>query len=989
MIDAERWARIKAIFQEALERPPSDRHSFIRQTCGADSALCAEVESLLSAHESAGDFAERPAIESIKAEGRRPLEAVARTLRPGDRFGGNDIVGFISAGGMGEVYRARDPHLGRDVAIKLLPPAFTDHAERLARFEREARVLAALNHPNIGAIYGLVNADGLRGLVLELVEGETLAERIQRGPLSVDDALPIARQIADALEAAHDKGIIHRDLKPGNIKITPDGVVKVLDFGLAKALDDDESAPDAVHDPTVTQGDAGRGVVLGTAAYMSPEQACGKKVDRRTDVWAFGVVLFEILTGRRPFSGETISETLASVLKTDPEWHALPVTLPPHLRRLLRRCLEKDQKRRLQAIGDARIEIDDFLQDDPELSVAVTSPPARRRYPVLAWMAVGAGAIALALAVLARAGWRDTPTPATMRLSVGLGADVSLPSAPAAPAIALSGDGRLLAFVARKGGSGNPQLYLRRLDQLQATALAGTDNAESPFFSPNGQWIAFFSSGKLKKISVAGGLPITLCDAPNGRGGTWADDDTIVFSPSQGRNVHLLRVPAAGGIPTSLISLDDGEVTQRWPQVLPDGTAVLFTSSSSPGDFSEANLVLQPWRGGQRKIIQRGGYHGRYLSSGHLIYIREGKLYAARFDRDRMEIVGQPVVVLEGLASNADTGGAQFAISANGTLVYVPGHSVGSGAQIHWMDRHGQTTPLRTPVVNWSNLRFSPDGHRLAMQIAAPGPSDIWIYEWMRDTMTRLTSDPVFDSKPVWSPDGRRIAFASARADKLTLNLYWQSADGTGSAERLTTSRNEQRPASWHPSGRFLAFEEENPTTSWGLMILPMVGDDASGWRPGKPRTFLDTGAVEREPMFSPDGRWVAYHSNESGHDEVYVRPFAGPGGKWQISSGGGTYPIWSQAGRELFYTVNGQILVVPFAAQGDSFRPEKPRLWSEGRYFDRPGNRGYDVHPDGNRFAVAVPPAAPMRSDAQQAAVAFIFNFSDELQRMVPRTGQ
>ena len=986
MIDADRWDRIKTVFQAALARAPHERAAFLRETCGADEGLHAEVQSLLSAHEQAGDFVEHPAIESLNAAAAHALDTAGRALRRGDWFGPYEITDFISAGGMGEVYRATDPKLGRDLAIKILPPAFTEHPERLARFEREARVLAALNHPHIGTIYELAEANGLRGLVLELVEGETLADRLRRGPLPPDEALSIARQIADALETAHEKGIIHRDLKPANVKITPDGVVKVLDFGLAKALSGDSSTPELANAPVVTQDEVGQGVVMGTAAYMSPEQACGKKVDRRTDIWAFGVVLFEMVTGHRPFSGETISETLASVLKADPDWSALPATVPPDFRRLLRRCLEKDPKRRLQAIGDARVQIEDLLNSaPPETVAAAISAPARLRQRAYPWMVVGA--LSFGLVLMLWAPWRREPSSPPLRLSVELGPDVSIASSPVGTATILSPDGGVLAFVAQKGGGGSPQLYVRRLDQLLATPLSGTDDVDSPFFSPDGRWIAFFAGGQLKKISVTGGLPVTLCDAPSGRGGAWAEDDTIVFSPSSGREVRLLRVSSAGGKAEPLTSLAEGEITHRWPQVLPGGVAVLYTASNSPGDFGEANLVVQPLPSGTRKVVQRGGYHGRYLPSGHLVYIHDGKFFAAPFDLDRLEVMGQPVPALADVASNADTGGAQFAVSAGGTLVYLPGQSVSSGALIHWMEREGKTTPLRATVVNWSNLLFAPDGRRLAMQIATPGPSDIFVYEWARDMLTRLTSDPAFDSKPVWTPDGRRIAFGSARVDQSTLNLYWQPADGTGDTKRLTESKNQQRPASWHPSGKFLAFEEHNPTTSWDLMVLAMEGEYVSGWRPGTPTVFLNTPAAEREPMFSPDGRWLAYHSNESGRNEVYVRPFVGLGSTWQISTDGGTYPTWSRTKQELFYSVNGQIMVAPFSVQGDSFLAAKPRRWSDGRYLERPGNRGFDLHPDGERLAVAFAPAAQTPRDAQQDKVVFIFNFFDELRQIAPAT--
>jgi serine/threonine protein kinase/Tol biopolymer transport system component len=1000
----ERWKRTEELYHEARTRPKGERAAFLAEACRDDEGLRRDVESLLNEPVSDDGFLGAPVLAA------QPVADTTLVTMTGRSLGGYYLQTLIGAGGMGEVYLAHDAKLGRDVAIKILPPALTSDPDRVARLEREARMLAALNHPNICAIYGLEEADGIRFLILELVDGDTLAHRLaevsrlapQGSGLPLRDALTIARQITTALEVAHERGIIHRDLKPTNIKITPDGVVKILDFGLAKAVGGQSSTSDLTQAPVATRNGPREGTLIGTAAYMSAEQACGKVVDRRTDIWAFGVIVFEMLAGHRPFTGETISETLASVLKTDPNWSALPATVPPDLRELLRRCLEKDPKRRLQAIGDARVQIEDLLSAAPEEWVAaVGSSPPRRRQRALPWVATGALAVALLFALTRWAPWRPLMSPPPFRrLSVELGADVSLARSAVGAATILSPDGEVVVFVAQKGGSGSPQLYVRRLDQLQATRLSGTDDADGPFFSKDGQWVAFFAGGKLKKISVTGGLVVTLCDAPNGRGGAWAEDGTVVFSPDLGQRVSLLRVSSDGGKPEPLTSLAEGEVTQRWPQILPGGTAVLYTGSSSPGDFGDANLVVQPLaRGtpnGARKVVVRGGYQGRYLPSGtgspkraereggHLVYIHDGKLLAAPFDLERLEVTGQPVSLPEGVASNADTGGAQFAVSASGTLVYLPGQSVSTEVPIHWMDREGKTTPLRATPAYWSNLLFAPDGRRLAMQIAAP--SDIWVYEWARDELTKLTSDPAYDSKPVWTPDGRRIVFGSARADQSTLNLYWQPVDGPGGPKRLTVSKNQQRPASWHKSGKFLAFEEQNPTTSWDLMILPLEGDDASGWKPGEPTVFLSTPSVEREPMFSPDGRWLAYYSNESGPYEVYVRPFPGLGSKSQrVSAGGGTYPLWSRTKPELFYGVNGQIMVVSYAVADGSFRGGKPQPWSDGHYLERPGNRGFDLHPDGVRFALALPASAS--NGAKQDHVTFIFNFFEELRRMAPAT--
>jgi serine/threonine protein kinase len=975
-VTPQRWSRIRELFGTALETPESEQRQFLEAACGGDTNLRAEVERLLAGNQ-------EPSLQSPVAT----LFPAAVEFVPGDAVAHYRIGDKLGAGGMGVVYRARDIKLDRDVAIKLLPSAVSQDPERLARFAREAKVLASLNHPNIAAIHGLEEAVGKRFLVLELVEGETLAQRIAKGPVPVDEALNVCRQIAEGLEAAHEKGIIHRDLKPANVKLTPEGNVKVLDFGLATTFQEEIAAADPSHSPTITQKMTRPGVILGTAAYMSPEQARGRHVDKRADIWAFGVVVFEMLTGNRLFSGETISDTLASVLKTDPPWTTLPAAVPPDLRRLLRQCLEKDVKRRLQAIGDARIQVEDLLSGASGESVEATiSPPLRFWQRWQPWAGV-TGTLIIALALVLWAPWRKTIQSSASLLSVYLGADVSLVNQANSSDAILSPDGTMLAFVARKEG-GSAQIHLRPLNRAQATTLSGTEGAYSPFFSPDGQWIAFFSGGKLKKIGVSEGAVVTLCDAPAARGGAWADDGTIVLSPDVGAvpNVTLQRVSSVGGKAETLTSLAEGEATQRYPQVLPGGHSVLFTSSSTIGAFDDANLVVVTLPTRTRKIVQRGGYQGRYVSSGHLVYIHEGTLFAAPFDLGRLEVTGRPVPVLEGVRSNALSGGAELSVSASGTLVYVPGQSTSGRSPIHWLGRNGKTILLRAAPANWSNLQFAPDGRRLALEIVE-GQDDIWVYEWERDTLTRLTSDPASHRKPAWTPDGRRIAFASTRADPSTPNLYWQRADGTGEAQRLTESKNLQLPGSWHPSGKVLAYEEQNPQTSYDLMLLPMGGDDISGWKPGPPAVFLRTAFAEREPAFSPDGRWLAYSSNETGRQEVYVRPFPGPGGKWQISTGGGSFPTWSLTKHELLYEneYETRVMVAPFAVEGDSFRAEKPWPWPNGRYEARGSNRMFDLHPDGERLALR--PATQTPTDAKQDHVTFIFNFFDELRRRVPVT--
>jgi Tol biopolymer transport system component len=881
---------------------------------------------------------------------------------------------------MGQVYRARDTRLRRDVALKILPDGFASDPDRLARFTREAQTLASLNHPHIAHIHGLEESSGMRALVMELVEGEDVSHRIARGAIPVGEVLVMAKQIADALEAAHEQGIIHRDLKPANIKLREDGTVKVLDFGLAKGIEPTgEVAADLSRSPTITTPAMTQaGVLLGTAAYMSPEQAKGRAADRRSDVWAFGAVLYEMLTGQRAFKGEDVADTLACILTRAPDWAALPADTPPLIRRLVRRCLEKDPRRRLQAIGEARAQIEDLssgsVDDGVDRGKAVRVAGWRRALP---W-SIAAVAVGLALFTVS-AMRRPIATSAPLLVSADLGADLPVTTPTFGAVIILSPDSALVAFVGQNTG-GRRQLFVRRLSELRATPLSGTDDADSPFFSPDGQWIAFFVAGKLRKISVTGGGAFTICDAPNGRGGAWDPDGTIVFSPDSRDVTPLLRVSSDGGTAQALTALDAGELSHRWPQILPGGKGVLFTADAN-GVFDEANLVVQKLPAGPRKVVHRGGYYGRYLASGHLAFVHEGTLFAVPFDIDRLEVSGPPVRVVEGIASSSLSGGAQFDVSPSGTLVYLPGTTAPIALPMHWMDRAGRTTLLRQTPAYWINPRFAPDGSRIALQVVE-GRSDIGLYELARDTVTLLTSDAVANTNPVWTPDGRRVVFSSVRANAPTANLYWRRADATGEAQRLTESANAQYPSSWHASGKFLAFEERNPLTASDLMILPMEGDEASGWKPGRPTAFLNSPSSEREPMFSPDGRWMAYVSNEPGRYEVYVRPFGNSGGAWRISTSGGEHPTWSPTTRDLFYSLDGQIMVASYLVDGDSFRAEKPRRLAETRFVQRAQNRMFDVHPNGNRFVLAADASAP--SGARERKAVFDFGFFDELRRRV-----
>ena len=891
---------------------------------------------------------------------------------------------------MGEVYLATDSQLGRKVAAKILPQAFATDAQRMARFEREAQLLAALNHPNIATVYGLEQAGSTRALVMELVEGPTLAERIALGPVPLEDALGIARQIAEAMEYAHERGIIHRDLKPANIKLTPDGKVKLLDFGLAKALDDSPVAQDASNSPTISAMATRAGMILGTAAYMSPEQAKGAAVDRRTDIWAFGVVLYEMLCGKAPYTDKSVQETLARVLKEEPSWNALPAETPGAIRRLLERCLKKDPKQRLRDVGDARLAIDEYLAHPEEAATrapsdagrAAAAAPLWRRALPWAGMAVFAAAAVLGF-------WRPwtrgtgTGERFPLRLNSDIGVDGTLVTETGSSEV-LSPDGSRIVY-AVTDASGKQQLYLRALDQLQATALAGTEGGRDPFFSPDGEWIAFFTGEKLKKISVHSGAVVTLCDAERERGGAWSEDGAILFAGS----IHggLLKISSAGGTPEAATALDSpaGEISHRWPQMLPGTNAVLFTAGHNLSSLEQSNLEVQVLPSGPRKTVYRGGYYGRYLPSGHVVFIHEGTLFALPFDLKKMEPAGQAVPVLEHIMSSSDTGGAQFSVSENGALAFVQGIQSGVPVFIEWMGRDGKMQPLRKTPGEFYTMDFSPDGKRLAMEIQDGTRRDIWTYDLQRDTLTRLTFGGVSNFSPVWTPDAQRIAYAMSDASG-AINAYWKRADGAGDAQRLTESKDQQFPSSWSPDGKVLAMHVQpaDPGMDLALYTMTMQGDEKSGWKPGEPKLFAEGPGVHCCPKFSPDGRWIAYASNESGRFEIYVRPFPGPGGKWEISSDGGAYPAWSPRSKELFYeNSRQQIMVVPYGATSDSFQASKPALWSEGQFTDRGVSCNFALSPDGKRFAVLKAPSG----DAQQRfnKVVFVSDFFAELRRQVP----
>jgi serine/threonine protein kinase/Tol biopolymer transport system component len=898
-------------------------------------------------------------------------------LSTGTRLGSYEILAFIGAGGMGEVYRARDPKLGREVAIKVLPQAFARDPQRLVRFEREAHLLASLNHPGIAAIYGLGEEGDIRYLVLELVPGETLAQRLAAGPLGVEEALQVCRQIAEALEAAHEKGIIHRDLKPSNVKITPEGKVKVLDFGLAKAFHGETAVTDPSQSPTITAGATREGVILGTAAYMSPEQARSKALDKRTDIWSFGCVLYEVLSGRQTFGAETVSETVAAILRGEPDWNALPAETPASIAPLLHRCLQKDPARRLHDIADARIEIDEALTELGEIEKPAIAPRRPRGWLRTALWALGGLVVGTVIASVALRSWIRPSTPVSSAPQPAKRFVMRLPEAePLAlarlmplgfghPSLVLSPDGTRLVYVAERKGT--TQLYLRPMDAFEATPIPGTEGAFQPFFSPDGQWVGFFTANKLKKVSIQGGEPVTLCDARNPYGAGWGSDDTILFADAEGRS--LSQVSAAGGAPKLVTTRDLGKGAvgsrYRWPEVLPGARAALLSVTGGV-----AVLSLET---GEQRILVEGVTEARYAptgpdsrGTGHLVFARAGSLLAAPFDPARLTLTGPAVLVLQGVRTEA-YGAGQFTFSLDGSLVYVPGAAVGAST-LAWVDRRGVAQSLAVPSQLYGTPRVSPEGRHVAVIISGT-TTDVWIYELARGTLSRLTLEGN-NGGPVWTPDGKRVAFASSRGGQR--NIFWKPADGSAEAEQLLASEYDQVPESWSPDGAVLAFTEYHPTTRADLWVLPLKGER-------KPQPFLRTRFTEWGPMFSPDGRWIAYTSDESGQYEVYVRPYPDPGQKWQISTDGGEEPLWSSDGRELFYR-NGQKWMAVAVATKPEFRADRPRLLFEGSYLNVPGY-SYDIAPDGRRFLML----QPVAQEVTATQLNVVLGWFEELRRRVP----
>jgi len=898
----------------------------------------------------------------------------------GAAIGGYEVTGKLGEGGMGEVWRARDAKLGREVALKLLPETVEADPERLARFEREAKVLASLNHPNIATLFGLetaaptsasASASGTSGtgpvtfLVMELVEGEDLSRRIERGAVPVDEVVPIALQMAQALEAAHERGIVHRDLKPSNVKLRPDGTVKVLDFGLAKAWEADEGDPVISLSPTVTKHQTAAGVILGTAAYMSPDQARGKPVDRRADIWAYGVVLWEMLTGRKLFEGDTVTDVLASVLKETPDLDALPEDVPAPLRRLVARCLEKDPRRRLQAIGEARVVLEGPM-DEPAVgdTAAPTASDVRPPRSLRLWQATAA-VLLVAAAVFAWLASRPaSDTRQVIRADIPAPDGTAFDLDPGGPgAVSVSPDGTQMVFSARDE-AGQILLWVRRLSDSAARPLPGTEDGAYPFWSPDGRLIAFFSGdAKLRRVDVAGGPPVTICPAPNGKGGSWSDDGRILFTPAH--NTPIQVVDAAGGEPRDVTQLREGETGHRFPVWLPDGRFLYLARARAGEDDDRIRVGSVGDADEDRELLAAAS--NAVPASGRLLFIREGNLMAQPFDVRSAALIGDAAPIADDILYISGARLGVFSASHNGVLVF-QGGSVDTETQLVWFDREGDELDQLGDGVRHRDVQLSPDGRYAAAEILddQSGASDVWIYDLARRLRTRFTFDPTMDWWPVWSPDGSRLAFTSIRNGS---NDLWVKEVGGADEEHLLFEDDEAElgAAAWSPDGRYLVFARFN-TQDWDIYALDLESDEAI--------PVIASSFREWQPELSPDGRWLAYASTESGRSEVYVTTFPDPGRRWQVSTAGGEFPRWVADGRELFFVApDGNLMVAEIDGRGDTLlvgELEPLFSWPRASGFRYP----YAVAPDGDRFLVnrAV-------SSEQAFPLTLVYNWDAELE--------
>jgi len=901
------------------------------------------------------------------------------SLTNGTRLGPYKILSPLGAGGMGEVYLANDSKLDRNVAIKVLPETMTRDPERVARFEREAKLLASLNHPNIAAIHGFDDSDGTRFLVMEYVEGETLGSHLKNGPVAVEDALDIAKQISEALEAAHEQGVIHRDLKPANVMIREDGTVKVLDFGLAKARADEPSGPASANSPTITANFTRPGVVLGTAGYMSPEQARGRALDKRTDIWSFGILLFECLTGHRLFQGETANDSMGAIMHKDPEWSLLPPNTPPTIQLLLRRCLTKDRKGRLHDIADARIELENAIVDPTSTSLGLAAVALDLQRGRIPWRWVIGAALVVA-AIGAASNWLLTPilVRRVARLTMSIPPQYKLSRWPYPT---LSPDGQYAVFKANTMLSDEIGMIVRTIDQPEFHSLTGTGISlvSKPFFSPNGEWLAFAQDDKLKKVSMRGGSPITLCDAPLMRGGTWTAEGAIIFAPQNSGG--LMSIPASGGTPKPFTATSGANPfeSHRLPFALPEGRGVLFTKARDAAAWDIANVMVVSGAGGVPTELIKAASNGQYVSPGYIVFLRESTLMAARFDLDRLELTSEAIPVVEGVAGSASWP-SEFSIDNHGTLMYMADNAR-ADRQMVMIDHSGKEEPLGARTGEFDDASLSPDGHLVVIEIGDGPESRIGVLERSRDLL-RVLSSAVGDSHPVWSPDGKWIVFASRRHGGVT-NLYRISSDFSGEVKRLTESKQVQLPTSFAPDGQSLLYMEIAPETEGDIFQIQF---DEEGAVDGEPVTVLDGPGWQWRAHYSPDGKWIGYVSYESGRTEILVHPSDGSGSAVQISTAGGIYLQWSPTENLIYYVSadpnNLTMMSVKYTVDENVLAPSAPEelfsLPDANRYDDY-----FDLTKDEKHFLFV--------SDVGTAATAarrepiIVLNWTTELEALVP----
>lgn len=896
-------------------------------------------------------------------------------LESGTKLGPYEIQTPLGAGGMGEVYRARDTRLERTVAIKILPEQLSRDPVRKQRFEREAKTISSLNHPHICTLHDIGSQNGVDYLVMECVEGETLAKRLEKGPLPLEQVLKYGAQIADALDKAHRSGVVHRDLKPGNIMLTASGA-KLLDFGLAKpaaAIASLATLSGTKAESPVTE----QGTIVGTFQYMSPEQIEGKELDGRSDIFSLGAVLYEMLTGQRAFPGKSQLSVASAILEKEPTpISSIKPLTPPSLDHAIRRCLAKDPEERWQTARDLALELKWIAESGSQAGAATPGAQVRKLRERVAW--VVAAAVAVALVVVAV--WRWTPAqeprPVIRWTTVFLNGDRF-------PSVALSPDGSHLAYLGRGEPSGPRQLYVRALDQLEAKPVSGNDPVDpfvSHVFSPDGKWIAYHSQGKLKKVPVTGGDSITICDAPSTESGAWGPDGTIILGAGAANLGGLSRVPAAGGKLEVLTTPDPkkGETAHGWPYFLPGGKAILFTILTT-GSWDQGRIAALDLRTGEKRVLLEGGSDPRYVPTGHLIFARGTTLFAVPFDPERLQVKGTPSPVLEGVSRYAVGGFADYSFSESGELVYVPSGAEVEKSDMVWVDRAGKAEALEAPPRAYANPSISPDGQRAAVSIesASPGDSDIWIYDFARHTLTKVTYG-FFNFAPVWTPDGRKLVFRSRDAAGARA-ISWVPADGSGPPERLLSTELPATPGSWLPDGSAMVYYQGAPGREVESRVFPIQEIPAGA--ESKPRVILKKAI---QPQLSPDGRWLAYVSGAGGGAQVYVQPFPSLVGKWQISADGGNAPRWARSGRELFYRNGDKMMAVDIETR-EGFRAGTPKVLFEGAYRSTPApfqpGFGYDVSPDGRRFLMIKPTSETNAPEQLQV----VENWFEELKQRVP----